>query len=38
MVFSRSVPQQTAQISPSTPGHSRLALRFPHNLQGVFTA
>ena len=37
MVFSRSVPQQTAQISPSTPGQCRLARRFSQSLQGLFT-
>jgi hypothetical protein len=37
MVFSRSVPQQTAQISPCTPGQSRFARLFSHSLQGLFT-
>jgi len=37
MVTSRSVPQQTEQISPCTPGQYRFARLFSHNLQGLFT-
>src|SRR5579862_2218402 len=36
-VTSRSVPQQTGQISPWTPGQYRFARLFSHNLQEVFT-
>jgi hypothetical protein len=38
MVFSRSVPQQTAQISPPTPGQYRRARFFSQILQEIFTA
>jgi len=37
-VISRFDPQHCEQISPSTPGQCLRALRFSHNLQGIFTA
>jgi hypothetical protein len=37
IVFSLSAPQHCAQIPPFTPGQSRRARRFSHNLQGTFT-
>src|SRR5262245_53845780 len=37
MVFSRSVPQQTGQISSLMPGQYRRARLFPQCLQRVFT-
>ena len=37
MVFSRSVPQHSAQMSPRTPGQYRRARFFSQSLQGMFT-